>query len=236
MRRTVSGGLVSVLAALAVLAGPVTAGAQADPPAPELTGTSWVQPSADLLDGVGTWLYLQPPAGPALATDGYEYALEFVFSGSQRIGAVGLGTDQNGRFAGLATGGGPTQKLRFGWQTGRLYFVLAYRVGTDLWGGWVYDNTAGAWSFIGQTTAVAGSGNLAPGMFTVVDWDAAALASCDQYGRTDAWFAPPVGLRGSGATVATKLGDAPSTGTGCPTQATTELGWAHYRLGGDPPA
>ncbi len=199
----------------------------------------WDQPGPELLDGVGAWVYIAPQAPPSAnqgSPDGYEYLLSFAYPGLN-VGFIGLSTRPEGRFAGLTlvtNAGVPPATVPFDWSPGHFYYLLVYHLGGGQWGGWVYDYSASSWTFVGQVAAPAGWGLLTPSSRTLVDQkDQITAPTCADYPRTDAYFYPPVGYRGTSFTVATLRFNYVQPGE-CPSQTTMEYGWAHYRLGADP--
>jgi hypothetical protein len=212
----------------------------------------WTVPGPEPLDGIGQWVYVAPipPAGPVQQpTTGYVYGLGFSSSGGR--GTLGLSRDGQGGIAGIQlvppSGGDPAPvTVRYDWSPGKFYFLLAYHLEGDAWAGWVLDNAASAWTFVGTVQAPAGSGLLAPTSVTTVGGAesqtrpafsqvalGAASGTCRVFPQVDAYFYPPVGYRGTATAQATltegtyRLGD-------CPTQLTVEADWAHIRLGSPP--
>jgi hypothetical protein len=251
--------------AVAVLAAAV---AGAVVPAGAATGTvqavplrEWHYPGTDNLDGVGGWVYVQPepPVGAGqLSRSGYVYEEQFFFAGSGAMGSIGLGADAGGPLVGLKLidrndgSGPPPLTVRYPWEPGRIYFLLAYGLGGGAWGGWVYDLTAASWTFFGAVQAPSGWGGLAPvSAFTVRGATGMPLPSpfapetlgtvqrvsaCSLFPKADAWFFEPLGWRGTElVSPAFGFGD-PGYGDGFPSQTETVNGWFHFGLGTAAPA
>jgi len=226
--------VLALTAALAPAATAQTASQTQDSPI-----SVWDQPGTDLLDGVGSWVYVAPEAapGPSQGSPGsYEYLLSFAYPGLH-VGFIGLATRPEGRFVGLVLATDPSTPavtVPFDWQPGRFYYLLVYHLGGDTWGGWVYDYGAGTWTFVGQVVAPPGWGLITPSSRTLVDLkDPITAPTCSAYPRTDAYFFPPVGYRGTSFSVASLRLNYVQPGD-CPSATTMEYGWAHYRLGADP--
>ena len=213
----------------------------------------WHYPGTTNLDGVGGWVYVEPESAPGpgqLSRTGYVYEEQFFFVGTgSKMGAIGLSNDTSGPVVGLRlidrnnNSGPPPVTLRYPWAPGRVYFLLAYGLGGGTFGGWVYDLTAAAWTFIGTIQAPTGWGGLAPvSAFTVHGAEGLPLpspfapetlegvADCAKFPKADAWFYEPVGWRGSnivspsGTIDEVQLGD-------CPARSGVVNGWHHYALG-----
>lgn len=212
-----------------------SASAQTAPKAQEGPTTIWDHPGgAELLDGVGAWVYVAPqaPAGPdQLAVADYQYLLSFNYPGL-RMGFIGLASGAEGKFAGMVLVDNPVPAARVAldWQPGRFYYLLYYSLGGNQWGGWVYDLAANSWTFIGRITAAEGWGRLTPSSRTMVSWDGPQAADCAAYPRTDAYFYPVVGYRGTSFSIAS-LGFHYVQPGDCATQTSIEYDWVHYRLG-----
>jgi hypothetical protein len=232
--------------ALALLAGIApSATAQVSGASQEAPSTTWVQPGADPLDGLGAWVYIAPEGPPAPtqgSPGGYEYLLRFNLQppSPQAFGFIGLSTRPDGsHFAGLVMVSSvpqPTDRVDFAWAPGQFYYLLVYQVGVSEWVGWVYDYSAASWTIVGQVTAPEGSGRLSPTSATTVDYQSGGGSSglgCFGYPRTDVFFYPPVGYRGSTVSLATLGSHSVSPGD-CPTTTSVEYDWVHYRLGADP--
>lgn len=237
---------VPMALALASLTAAVPAGATAAPTkTQEQPTSSWVQPGTAPLDGVGTYVYVAaPPAGAGQGSPlAYEYTFFFSFE-AKTSGFLALGQRQGQKLAGftVSAAGNPVATVPFDWSFGHIYFLLTYRLGVDLWGGWIYDYSAASWTFIGQQPAAAGSGGLLPTSRTAVDYDPTLAptpgvdwTTCASYPRVDAYFYPPIGWRGSTTTVAAPDGTTVYPGD-CPVTITTEYGWQHYGMGVAPAA
>lgn len=212
----------------------------------------WTAPGPGLLDGIGQWVYVAPipPAGlQQQPTTGYVYGLGFGSSGGR--GTVGLSRDSQGGIAGIQlvppSGGNPAPvTVRYDWSPGKFYFLLAYHLEGDAWGGWVYDDAASSWTFVGTVQPAAGTGLFgASGVITVGGAQSetrpafsqvalgAIPGTCRAFPQVDAYFYPPVGYRGTAMTLATFTEGTYGLGD-CPAQFTFEADWLHIRLGSPP--
>lgn len=201
--------------------------------------STWVQPGAAPLDGLGTFLYVAAPspgAGQA-STLGYEYTLLFRFQdGSGGVLALGYKNGQKVAGFGLVMTNHVVDTVPFDWKFGQIYYLLTYRQGANGWGAWVYDWSATSWSAISVQTAPAGTGGILPTSSTGVDYDrslaptAADPSTCSYYPRIDAFWYAPMGWRGTVITNAT-FGTNSVVKGDCPGTTTTENGWQHYGLG-----
>lgn len=227
---------ILVLATLASSVGPATA--QVAPPAQDIPRSVWVQPGTGNLDGIGTFLYVAPPApGPTQASPfGYEYTLLFTLEGGAN-GLVAVGYKNGQRVTGFVMPGNATIITPYNWAYGHIYYLLTYRLSPTLWGAWIYDWTAGTWSLIGTQTVAESVGRMLPTSYTSVDWwtdsvpaPAADPSTCAYYPRIDAFWFAPMGWRGDVITNATLQGN-PTISRQCSSTVTTENGWQHYTLG-----
>jgi hypothetical protein len=212
----------------------------------------WIAPGTEPLDGIGQWVYVAPipAAGPAqLPTTGYVYGPTFLPTiGGQNVnqGIVGLSTDDAGPIAGIQIFGSPDPApvtIRYDWSPGRLYYLVAYHLGDQVWGGWVYDHATSEWTYVGSKQASVDTGLLRPESGTAVlgaqggpipafdrGTPPAVAGPCTSFPRVDAYFFPPIGYRGTTLSEATLDLSRPATGD-CPTETTVEDGWLHFRLG-----
>jgi hypothetical protein len=195
---------------LAILGVTVAAGLLA-PPAMGQTSVSlavpltvWAAQPPVLLDAIGSWLATvnDPTAGPGQAIPDYSYWHEFIFPNSESFGQIALETFGGGKFASLVIsdeeeGRVHSVRVPFSWQAGRFYFPLVYRLGDGIWGGWVYDHTAGAWSFIGAVLVPVRLSKLESTSATGVAWNGADQASCTAYPLADVVRMAPVGFVGA---------------------------------------
>ncbi|HEX6596719.1 MAG TPA: proprotein convertase P-domain-containing protein, partial [Acidimicrobiales bacterium] len=208
------------------------------PPPPTLQApfTSWARPGATTLDGLGSWIATanDPTAKTGQVAPAYLYAHLFGFSANPATGAIALGTGPTGKFALFTVQEPPgishDVAVAFPWSAGRFYFPLVHQISPGVWGAWVYDHTAETWTFVGQLSLPAGWGKLTPASTTGVLWYGGTAASCPAYPLADVFFAPPTGF--AAGTITTATGGAHHASTaGCPAVATTEAGWARYRVG-----
>lgn len=201
-------------------------------------------PTADRPLGIGQWVYVAPipRAGPGqLATTGYVYGPTFFPEGER--GVIGLSSDAGGPIAGIQVEGATAElaTIRYAWSPGTFYYLLAYHLGNGLWGGWVYDNTASVWTYIGSVQA-AKPGLLSNLSVTVVSGaqgvpaaafgqEGPAVASpCSAFPRVDAYFYTPILYWETTYAVSTVQSLRPFPGD-CPATATMEGDWAHFVLG-----
>ena len=244
--RKISFTLPLALALAVATLNPLPAGAQAVYRRQAMPTASWgaTLPSAELPFGIGQWVYVAPipPAGPGqLATTGYAYGPTFFVEGER--GVIGLARDANGPIAAIQVEGATAKRttIRYNWSPGNFYYLFAYEVGNGQWGGWVFDNTASAWTVIGSVQA-AKPGPLRTQSVTVVSGaqggPTAAFAQegpavalpCSAFPRVDAYFYPPVLYTATTSVVSTVASLNPFPGD-CATQTTIENVWAHFRLG-----
>ena len=199
--------------------------------------TVWTQPGPTPLDGTGTWLAVanDPVAGTGQVAPHYVYGLGFGFSSSSAVGTVGLVVAPTGRFAVLSVrapdGKSHDAAVRLDWRAGRLYFPFVYQLGPGVWGGWIYDQTAGTWVAVGQLSLPTAWGKLAPTSVTTAAWFGPPAPGCAGYPLADVLFHPPIGYVGTASTIA-RLGSHGGGGGECPPRTSLEHGaWARYRLG-----
>jgi hypothetical protein len=234
------------LALAAAALNPLPAGAQTASHRQALPTAAWGTPTSAAGQplGIGQWVYVAPipTAGPGqLPTTGYVYGPTFFPEGER--GVVGLATDAGGPIAGIQVEGATAKlaTIRYNWSPGTFYYLVAYHLGNGRWGGWVYDNTAATWTPIGAVQAAA-PGLLSNSSVTVVSGAQGGPAApfgqegpavgqpCSAFPRVDAYFYPPVLYWETTAVVSTVASLNPFPGD-CPTAATMEYDWAHFRLG-----
>jgi hypothetical protein len=152
------------------------------------------------------------------------------------FGQIALETFGGGKFASLVISDEEEDRqhsvrIPFPWQAGRFYFPLVYRLGEGVWGGWVYDHTAGAWSFIGAVLVPARLGKLESASATGVAWDGPDQASCTAYPPADVVRMAPVGFVG-GTAVQSHLAERDTIPGDCP-GFVTEFApdWDRYSVG-----
>ena len=122
--------------------------------------------------------------------------------------------------------------LAFDWAANHAYYLFVAQLNPSSFGGWVYDDTAGAWTFIGQVDLPVPLGKIAPATVTQVIWFGPTGATCGAFPAADAYFHPPVGYAGGGIALATKADFRASAAGTCPATATTEISpWIHLHLG-----
>jgi hypothetical protein len=232
--------VVLVMSSLAATAGPAPATvATVVPKTQEQPRSTWVQPGTDPLDGLGTFVYLDAPTAGATQGSvlGYEYTVLVRFEdGSGGIMALGYKNGQKVAGFMLVPSHPVIATAPFDWQFGHIYYLLTYRIGTDVWAAWVYDWSTATWTFIAQESS-PGMGRMLPTTTAWVDYDstlaprpAADQSTCAYYPRVDAYLYPPTGWRGAVMTQAT-LGANTVTPGDCPTVTSTSDGWQHYALG-----
>jgi hypothetical protein len=214
--------------------------------------TLWTIPGDAPLDGAGGWVYVAPEPAPGvdqLPSDRYEYDLTFQFANLD-LARIGLTRTAAGPIAGFMASQNaaiPVVTAPYAWAPGHIYFLLLYKFGPGLLGGWAYDFSAGAWTFLGQAQVPTDQGLLMPNVETIVEGaqgivttrgpftnaGAESIPSCSQFPRVEAYFYPPMGWRGSTITSATSSQTANMLGD-CPTSTTVQNGWTHYTLGALP--
>jgi hypothetical protein len=204
-------GMAGFLAVLALgLAEPAAA---AEPPPHDRATTVWAQPGTAPLDGLGTFLYVAPPATPGPTQGplaGYEYTLTFHLEDSS-LGIVALGHKNGQKVAGFGmVPSNLISTVAYDWKYGQIYYLLTYRLSATQWGAWVYDFSAASWSLIGVQTVPGTTGRMLPEASTGVDYDAGPVTpppnpdtTCAYYPQTDAFFYAPTGWRGEVTTQAT---------------------------------
>ncbi len=199
--------------------------------------TTWSQPVATPLDGLGTWMATaNDPVGVAgqVAPD-YLYALGFSFAGSSARGVVGLVTTPGGKQAGIsvveADGTAHNAAVPFAWEAGRFYFPFVYQLSPGQWGAWVYDFTAAAWTVIGVLTLPEAWGKLSPDSYTSVGWLGDPAGSCSGYPRAEVFAHAPTGFVGSTAVEAARTGAGVVPGDCAADPILDAEGWAFYRVG-----
>jgi YVTN family beta-propeller protein len=206
--------------------------------APKSAYSVWTQPTNAGLDAVGSWVVpgSVPTAAAGQLPPSYLLAHYFGFTQSPAaLGVVGLVTAAGSRLAAFsvvdAGGTAHTVGVPFPWEAGGAYYLVVVQLGPNSYGGWVYDNTAAAWTFIGQVE-VSSLGQIAPATVTTAIWFGPAGASCADYPAAGAYFHPPVGYAGGTTTDAALAGSGPSEAGLCPATATAELApWIHLHLG-----
>jgi hypothetical protein len=229
---------------LAALAVAVAAGLLAPPAVAQTAVTSavpltvWAVQPPVLLDALGSWLATinDPTAGFGQATPDYSYWHEFIFPNSDSFGQISLETFGGEKFASLFISDEEESRFHsvrvlFPWQAGRFYFPLVYRLGDGLWGGWVYDHTAAAWSFIGAVVVPARLGKLESTSATGVAWDGAPQAACTAFPAADVVRMAPVGFVGATA-VQSHLAERQTLPGDCPGFVTPFApDWDRYSVG-----
>jgi hypothetical protein len=218
----------------------------------------WFYPGTAELDGVGGWVYVDPPGVPGpnqVSNRDYVYEELFGFTHGGH-GAIGLGADAGGPLVGLRLDppgafdpAVPPVTVRYAWQPGRIYFLLAYVLGAGQVGGWVYDLGAATWTYFGSIQAPPTWGKLAPGSaatvhgarglplpspFSPEPLSTPGVADCSQFPLAGVWFSQPYGWRGT--TLVLPDVDANDPAAGCPTGTETANGWFHQTMGTAPTA
>lgn len=220
----------------------------------------WHYPGAADVDGIGGWVYVDPPAAPGpgqLSNRDYVYEEEFFFRNGG-FGAIGLGADAGGPLVGLRLSPPgifdpiPTPvTVRYPWQPGRIYFLLAYNLGNGAVGGWVYDLGAATWTYFGTIQAPTAWGGLVPasaarihgaqGMplpapFAVENLETPTVPDCAQFPRAGVWFSEPFAWRGQAILTNFEYADDAGGSAPCPTRIEMANGWVHQVVGTVPPA
>lgn len=203
---------------------------------------AWAQPISAALDAVGTWVVPVnvPVAAAGQLSPSYLYAHYFSFTQSgSALGVIGLVATGGTKLAGFGivdeAGAAHSVGLPFDWVAGRAYYLFVAQLSPTVFGGWVYDYTAAAWTFVGQVSLPAALGKIASATLTEAVWFGPASGTCSAFPHAEAYFYPPVGYAGGGTTQATMANAGPTAAGSCPATATTELSpWIHLRLGAAP--
>ena len=234
-------GVVGILVVATVGSTVAPAAAATSPPTQQVPSSTWIQPGAGNLDGLGAFVYVAPPMpGAAQGSPmGYEYNLSFRLEDNS-LGILVLGHKDGRAVAGFAivphtlTVAAPAP---FEWAYGRIYYLLTYRLSPTQWGAWIYDWSAASWSVIAVLTVPATAGRMLPTSTTSVDYQgnppptpAADTSTCAFYPRIDAFFHAPMGWRGDVITNASWQGNSSTAGP-CSATVKTENGWQRYTLG-----
>lgn len=224
-----------------------------------ITIREWHFPGTADLDGIGGWVYVDAPTPPGpgqLSNRDYVYEWQFFFRHGG-MGAIGLGADAGGPLVGLRLSPpglfdpvvAPVT-IRYPWQPGRIYFLLAYDLGNGAIGGWVYDLGAATWTYFGTIQAPSAWGGLAPasaatihgalGMplpapYAVENLETPKVADCSQFPRAGVWFSEPLAWRGPDILSNFEYADDPG-GIECPIRTEEANGWWHQVVGTLPTA
>ena len=199
--------------------------------------TTWNQPVATPLDGLGTWMATanDPVGVGAQVAPDYLYALGFSFAGSSARGVVGLVTTPGGKKAGVsvveADGTAHNSAVPFAWEAGRFYFPFVYQLGPGQWGAWVYDYTTEAWTSLGVLALPDAWGKLSPDSYTSAGWLGNPAGSCSGYPRAEVFAHAPTGFVGSTAVDAARTGAGVVPGNCAADPIIEAEGWAFYRVG-----
>ena len=199
----------------------------------------WAQPTSATLDAVGTWVVPTnvPVAASGQLPPSYLYAHYFNFTQSpSALGVIGLVTSGGTKLVafGIVDGAGTPHSvgLAFDWVANHAYYLFVAQLNPSSFGGWVYDDTAGAWTFLGQIDLPVPLGKIAPATVTQVIWFGPSGSTCSVYPAADAYFHPPVGYAGGGIALATITASGAGASGTCPATATTEVTpWIHLHLG-----
>ena len=201
--------------------------------------TVWTNEGQVALDGLGSWVATanDPVAGAGQAPADYVYWHEFGFTGSpDAFGHVSMETSEGAKFVSLIVVEETEDRIHivrkaFDWQANRFYFPMVSRVADGLWAGWIYDQTAATWTFIGGVVVPAALGRLLPESATGVAWVGPDLESCAAYPRADLFRMSAIGLVGQTAVGSVQSDQVVEPGD-CPaTIASEPPGWNHYQLG-----
>ena len=124
-----------------------------------------------------------PRAGAGQLPPSYLYAHYFPFTQSpSAIGVIGLVTSAGTKLAafGIVDGAGQahTVGVPFDWLVGLAYYLFAAQLSPTSFGGWVYDQTAASWTFIGQVDLPAAIGKIAPATITQTIWFGPTGGTC----------------------------------------------------------
>jgi len=234
-------GTAAVVLALALVSlSASTAGANIDPGGvfQRLPSTEWLMPGTAPFDGTGRYVYVAPysPGPQQVSTATYRYEHIFDFEGGGG-GHVALTGDVAGPRAAFRVNDAMIT-VPYQWSPGRIYFLFAYHLGGGTWGAWVYDVTASSWTFVGSLrpgslhsgTFTASTVEEAAGVRGPSDAAASPLPSCSWFPRVDVYFSPPIGFRGTAATIGEQTRTFLTIGD-CLTTWSTEYGWMHHQLG-----
>jgi len=219
-------------------------------------GTGMWGPAFPVLDGLSTWLatFADPVAGAGQSPPHYAYFLDFTITDSFFLagGRISLDVVGDQKFATLAVddtgpGGGQRHQVQvpFPWKGNSFYFLWANRLADGVWGGWVYDNTAATWTYIGNVPGLATSGpaaRMAQYAQTGVAWTGPDLATCAAYPQAVAVNLSPFGFVGSTPVETVLNGRAdqaydPSASGDCPSTSGffSFPHWDYYVTGSAPP-
>ena len=162
----------------------------------------WGQPTSAALDAVGTWVVPAnvPAAGSGQLPPSYLYAHYFNFTqSSAALGVIGLVTSGGTKLVafGIVDGAGTPHSvgLAFDWAANHAYYLFVAQLNPSAFGGWVYDNTAGAWTFIGQVDLPVPLGKIAPATVTQVIWFGPTGSTCSRVPRGRRLLPPAGRLR-----------------------------------------
>lgn len=205
--------------------------------------TVWDTPSPMQFDGMSTWMatFDSPTAGTGQGTPFYTYFHEFGFNdGGEDYGHLSLDIVNGEKFATLSIvdvqdARESRVRVLFPWTGNSYYFLWVNRVADGVWGAWVYDNNAAAWTTIGAVLVSTRLAKLGSMSATGIAWTGPDLETCTAYPKAVVTRRAPVGYVGT-TSVQTQLvtrntdtGDCPST------VAAFVTGWDYYVVGSDPP-
>ena len=201
--------------------------------------SSWSQPTAEPLDGLGSWMAIAdgPVAKAGQLAPSYLYGHYFGFENTTASGVVALVVVPGGRsavFSLVGADGVPhAVGVPFDWRAGRYYFSLVHQLVPGTWGAWVYDYSAASWSYVGQLSLSGAVGRLSPTSTTAVTWFGPTARACSAYPRADVLVSPPIGFGAGAATSAVSTADGVKPGD-CTVGASSDV-WARYTLGAAKP-
>ena len=201
----------------------------------------WNLSALPSIDALATWVSIAPgpkPQAGQLPLTGVIVGQRF---GDNVDGVIGLSWGPSGPVAGMrAPDGGPSLMVPYDWVPGRAYLLVVISTGSS-WRGFVHDQTAATWTFLGELPAATSEGiqrfpltgvfgahgqPVEPFAFDELE----AVSTCSAFPRLEAYVSPPIAFSGSDTLVATSGQEWPTFGS-CPATITTELGWTHFRLG-----
>lgn len=198
----------------------------------------WNQPGIGTFDGTGSWMGMvnEPRAAAGQLPPSYLYGHSFTFANGGSVGVVGLVADPTGKYAVFAVNGSDrvprSAAVPFEWAVGRFYFPFVYQYAPGLWGAWVYDYTARAWTAIGALELPLAWGTLTQTTTTALSWYGPAAMTCAAYPSADAVFASPTGYVGATPTNASLTRTGVAVGD-CPARTSVEADvWQRYQVGG----
>lgn len=210
----------------------------------QVPATIWNLPGVSAVDALASYVVpaTVPAPAPGQATENkWSMAQVFRFTGDAApFGVISLDTDGTKKYATFQVNSGSdvvgAPRFEYDWGANKAYLTLVTFLPGNVLAGFVYDNAAAAWSFIGTVRVPSAWGRLSPQTSSALIWYGGALQDCAQYPAAEYFRFAPFGFVAGEPNFRTSAAAGNTVIPGdCLASVANEPeptdGWRHYKAG-----